>query len=98
MRAWLADLTRTVPYLLNFAGSPRPFFTATAPYPDSRVIRSQNWELGRRLNPLLRVMSPPSYHILYPAMKVKGCRHPATLFVCYFCLRRAGMIIIHNAM
>ena len=81
MRAWLADLTRTVPYLLNFAGSPRPLFTATAPYPDSRVIRSQN--VGRAVS---------------TAQKVKGCRHPATLFVCYFCLRRAGMIIIHNAM
>ena len=33
------------------------------------------WEQGRRLNPLLHIMSVLSYHILYPAIKFILSKH-----------------------
>ena len=36
---------------------------------------TRNWEQGRRLNPLLHIMSVPSYHILYPAIKLTADHH-----------------------
>lgn len=40
---------------------------------NARLTKTREWEQGRRLNPLLLVMSQWSYHILYPAIKIVRC-------------------------
>lgn len=38
----------------------------------------QNWEQGRRLNPLFNIMSVASYHILYPAINSYSIDFPTS--------------------